>query len=91
MNESTQKSTYYTRYKEIAKQKAREYYAKNKEKIKVSQREKYKSMSTEDKKKLFEKQKEWFNRETEEKQIEMKRKARGYSKNRYHNHIIVVN
>ena len=60
-------------------------------KIKVSQREKYKSMSTEDKKKLFEKQKEWFNRETEEKQIEMKRKAREYSKNRYHNHIIVVN
>ena len=57
----------------------------------MSQREKYKNMSTEDKKKLFEKEKEWFNRETEEKQIEMKRKAREYSKNRYHNHIIVVN
>ena len=91
MNESTQKSTFYVRYKEISKQKAREYYAKNKEKIKVSQKEKYKNMSTEDKKKLVEKQKEWLNRETEEKQIEMKRKAREYSKNRYHNHIIVVN
>ena len=43
------------RYKEIAKQKDREYYAKNKEKIKVSQRVKYKNMSTEDKKKLVEK------------------------------------
>ena len=91
MNQSTQKSTFYVRYKEISKQKAREYYAKNKEKIKVSQKEKYKNMSTEDKKKLVEKQKEWLNRETEEKQIEMKRKAREYSKNRYHNHIIVVN
>ena len=57
----------------------------------MSQREKYKNMSTEDKKKLFEKEKEWFNRETEEKQIEMKRKAREYSKNRYHNRIIVIN
>ena len=55
MNESTQKSTYYTRYIEIAEQKGRECYAKNKEKIKVSQREKYKNMSTEDKKKLVEK------------------------------------
>ena len=38
MNESTQKSTYYTRYKEIAEQKGRECYAKNKEKISVSKR-----------------------------------------------------
>ena len=55
MNQSTQKSTYCMRYKEIAKQKDRVYYAKNKEKIKVSQRVKYKNMSTEDKKKLVEK------------------------------------
>ena len=34
MDERSQNSTYYMRYKDIAKQKAREYYAKNKEKIK---------------------------------------------------------
>ena len=48
-------------------------------------------MSTEDKKKLVEKQKEWFNKQTEERQNEMREKGREYSKNRYHNHIIVVN
>ena len=44
----------YVRYKGIGKQKAREYYAKNKEKIKESQREKYKILSSEMKKILFE-------------------------------------
>ena len=48
-------------------------------------------MSSEERKKLIEKQKEWFNKETEEKQNEMRRKAREYSKNGYHNHIIAVN
>ena len=83
--------TYYMRYKDIAKQKAREYYAKNKEKIKELQREKYKKLSSEEKKNLVLKQKEWFNKQTEEKQNEMRKKAREYSKNRYCNHIIVVN
>ena len=59
--------------------------------MKESQRGKYKKMSTEDKKKLVEKQKEWFNKQTEERQNEMRKKGREYSKNRYHNHIIVVN
>ena len=44
----------YVRHKGIGKQKAREYYAKNKEKIKESQREKYKILSSEMKKILFE-------------------------------------
>ena len=39
MNESTERSSYYIRYKDIAEQKARDYYNKNKEKIKkVSKR-----------------------------------------------------
>ena len=39
MNELTERSSYYIRYKDIAKQKARDYYNKNKEKIKkVSKR-----------------------------------------------------
>ena len=94
MNETNQNSTYYMRYKDIGKQKAKEYCKLNKEKIKESQREKYKNLSSEKKKKLVGKQIEGFNKQTEEneeKQNEMRRKAREYSKNRYHNHIIVVN
>ena len=62
MNKTSQNSTSYMRYKDIAKQRARERYAKNKEKIKESQREWYKNLSFEEKKKLVEKRKEWFNK-----------------------------
>ena len=34
--------------------------------------------------------KAWYNRQSKEKQVEMREKAKSYSKNRYHNHIIVV-
>ena len=91
MAETNQNTTYYMRYRNIAKQKAREYYAKNKEKIKELQRKKYKNLSSEEKKNLVLKQKEWFNRQTQEKQDEIRRKARDYAKNCYHNHIVVVN
>ena len=64
---------------------------KNKETIKVSQREKYKNLSSEEKKNLVLKEKEWFNKQTKEKQDEMRRKAREYSKNGYYNHMVVVN
>ena len=86
-----QNTSYYLEYQDIAKQRAKEYYVKNKEKIKEMQREKYESLSIEEKKNLVSKQKEWFNRQTKEKQDEMRRKAREYSKNRYYNHIVVVN
>ena len=86
-----QNTSYYLEYQDIAKQQAKEYYVKNKEKIKEMQREKYESLSIEEKKNLVSKQKEWFNRQTKEKQDEMRRKAREYSKNRYYNHIVVVN
>ena len=39
MNETNQNSTYHMKYKDIVKQRAREYYKLNKEKIKESQRE----------------------------------------------------
>ena len=90
MNETNQNLTYYMRYRDIAKQKAKEYYAKNKEKIKESQREKYKNLSFEEKKNLVLKQKKWFNKQAKEKEDEMRRKAREYSKNRYYNHMVVV-
>ena len=57
----------------------------------MSQREKYKNLSSEEKKNLVLKEKEWFNKQTKEKQDEMRRKAREYSKNRYYNHMVVVN
>ena len=55
------------------------------------QRKKYKSLSIEEKKNLVSKQKEWFNRQSKDKQDEMRKKARQYLKNRYYNHIVVVN
>ena len=90
MVEFTQNSQQYIRYRDIVLQRAKEYREKNKEKIKENQRIRYKSLSQEEKNKLVEKRKEWFNRQTKEKQEEMKRKAREYVKNRYHNHIVVV-
>ena len=91
MNEISQNLTYYMRYRDIEKQRAREYYVKNIEKIQESQREKYKNLSSEEKKNLVLKQKEWFNKQTKEKQDKMRKKAREYSKNRYYNHVVVVN
>ena len=91
MNEISQNLTYYMRYRDIEKQRAREYYVKNIEKIQESQRQKYKNLSSEEKKNLVLKQKEWFNKQTKEKQDKMRRKAREYSKNRYYNHVVVVN
>ena len=57
-----QNTSYYLKYQDIAKQQAKEYYVKNKEKIKEIQRGKCKSLSIEEKKNFVSKQKEWFNR-----------------------------
>ena len=58
--------------------------------IKEYQRNRYKNLSQEEKNKLVENRKAWFNRQTEEKQNVMRKKAREYAKNRYHNHIVVI-
>ena len=76
MNEISQNLTYYMRYRDIEKQRAREYYVKNIEKIQESQREKYKNLSSEEKKNLVLKQKEWFNKQIKEKQDEMRSKSK---------------
>ena len=47
-------------------------------------------MSDDERKSLILKQKEWYNRQSNEKKDEMKQKKREYSKNRYYNHIIWV-
>ena len=63
---------------------------KNKKKRKEYGRYRYKNLSEEEKNKLVENRKAWFNRQSEERQNEMRRKVREYVKNRYHNHIVVI-
>ena len=51
MMSDCQSNMQYIPYKEIVKQKAREYYYKNKERIQEQAKNKYKSLSPEEKKK----------------------------------------
>ena len=62
MSTNNERDVQYISYKEIVKQKALEYYHKNKEKIKERERNKYNSLSPEEKKKRREYRKEWFNK-----------------------------
>ena len=48
--------------------KALEYYYANKEAISQKRKDKYKQLSPEDKKKLLEYNRQWFNRQTPERQ-----------------------
>ena len=78
--DSNKKKTHTT--KEIVKKRALEYYYANKEAISQKRKEKYKQMPLEDKKKLVEYNKQWFNKQTPERQREIKQKASMYHKNR---------
>lgn len=90
MSEKTQNSPQYIRYKDIVLQKAKEYYEKNKEKRKEYARNRYQNRSQEQKNKLVEYRKAWINKQDEDKRNEMKKRARKYAKNRYHNDIVAV-
>ena len=81
----------YIPYKEIVKEKAREYYHKNKEKIKDRNKNKYNLLSPEEKKKRQVYNKEWFKKQPTEKLKQLREKAKQYHKNRYHNLMIAVN
>ena len=81
----------YIPYKEIVKQRALEYYYKNKEKIKEKAKIKYDSLTIEQKKKKQEYNKEWFNKLPIERQNELREISRQYRKNRYHNLMIAMN
>ena len=81
----------YIPYKEIVKQRALEYYYKNKEKIKEKAKIKYDSLTIEQKKKKQEYNKEWFNKLLIERQNELRESSRQYRKNRYHNLMIAMN
>lgn len=47
-------------------------------------------MTQEQKNKHVDYHKAWYNRQSKEKQVEMREKVKDYSKSRYHNHIITV-
>ena len=74
--------------KEIVKKRALEYYYANKEAISQKRKEKYKQMPLEDKIKLLEYNKQWCNRQSPERQREIKQKASIYHKSRYDNMIV---
>ena len=67
MTETIQNLTYQIRYQDIVKEKTKAYYEKNKEKIKEKQREKYKQMTPDEIKNLVLKQKEWYEKLSDEK------------------------
>ena len=91
MTNNLESDVKYVPYKEFLKETALEYYYANKETISQKRKDKYKQLPTEDKKKLQEYSKQWFNKQTPEKQLELKQKARKYHKNRYDNMMIRVN
>ena len=68
MVELSQNFVQHVRYKDIVLQRAKEYREKDKEKLKEYHKNRYKNLSSEEKIKLVEKRKEWFNRQTKEKQ-----------------------
>ena len=80
----------YVPYKEFVKKRALDYYYANKEIISEKNKNKYKSLSPEKKKKRQENTKWWLNKQSPEKQEELKQKAREYHRSRYHNLMVAV-
>lgn len=89
ITEESQNIPQHVRYRDIALQRSKEYYQKNKEKIKEYARNRYRNLTQEQKNKQ-EYRKAWFNRQTEEKQNEMRQRAKEYSRNGYHNMMVFV-
>ena len=83
----------YVPYKEFVKKRALDYYYGNKEIISEQNKNKYKSLSPDQKKETIlngENTKRWLNKQSPEKQEELKQKAREYHRNRYHNLMVAV-
>ena len=71
ITEESQNIPQHVRYRDIALQRSKEYYQKNKEKIKEYAQNRYRNLTQEQKNKQVEYRKAWFNRQTEEKQNEI--------------------
>ena len=63
-------------YKEAARKKALDYYYANREVIMKKNRNRYRALSPEEKKKRYESNRQWYNRQYPEKKAEMKEKQR---------------
>ena len=63
-------------YKEAARKKALDYYYANREVIMKKNRNRYRALSPEEKKKRYESNRQWYNRQSPEKKAEMKEKQR---------------
>ena len=88
MVDNSESDIKYVPYKEVIKKRALDYA--NKEVISQKRKDKYKQLPPEDKKKLLEYNRQWFNKLTPEKQLELLKKARKYHKNRYDNIMVRV-
>ena len=63
-------------YKEAARKKALDYYYANREVIMKKNRNRYRALSPEEKKKRYESNRQWYNRQSPEKKAEMKEKQK---------------
>ena len=86
----TESDIKYVPYKELVKKRALEYYYANKETIYQKKKGKYNLLRPEEKKRLQENNRQWYNNQTPEKQQEMRMKVRKYNKNRYDNMMAAV-
>ena len=59
-------------YKEAARKKALDYYYANREVIMEKNRNRYRALSPDEKKKRYESNRQWYNRQSPEKKAEMK-------------------
>ena len=80
----------YVPCKELAKKRSLDYYYANKEAISLKRKDKYTQLSPKDKKKLLQYNRQWFNNQSPERQLELRQKSRKYHKNRYDNMIVAV-
>ena len=63
-------------YKEAARKKALDYYYANREVIMEKNRNRYRALSPDEKKKRYESNRQWYNRQSPEKKAEIKEKQR---------------
>ena len=65
MTDNYESDIKYIPYKEVVKKRALEYYYANKEAMSEKRKEKYKQLPPEEKKKLLEYNKQWFNSQSQ--------------------------
>ena len=81
-------TTYYQRHRDVALNKAKEYYKNNNEKLKKQARDKYRKLSEEDKNKKKEYRKNRYHNISEEKKLKLKeyqKKHRKAKKSKHNN------